>query len=71
MNNVNLRRCGLCLWNNYAGLGFILEPAPLPPHIVQLVESNSPAVAAGLRIRDVILAVNDKNMCESSYDDLK
>ncbi|CAF1123359.1 unnamed protein product [Rotaria sp. Silwood1] len=71
MNNVNLRRCGLCLWNNYAGLGFILEPAPLPPHIVQLVESNSPAVAAGLRIRDVILAVNDKNMRESSYDDLK
>ncbi|CAF5046093.1 unnamed protein product [Rotaria sp. Silwood1] len=71
MNNVHLRRCRLCLWNNYAGLGFIIEPAPLPPHIVQLVESNSPAAAAGLRTRDVILAVNDKNMCESSYDDLK
>ncbi|CAF3636991.1 unnamed protein product [Rotaria sp. Silwood1] len=71
LNNLNLRRCRLCLWNNYAGLGFILEPAPLPPHIVQLVESNSPAAAAGLRIRDVILAVNHKNMCESSYDDLK
>ncbi|CAF3369067.1 unnamed protein product [Rotaria sp. Silwood2] len=71
LNDVNLRRCRLNLWSNYAGYGFRLEASPLPPHIVQLVESNSPAAAGGLRIRDLILAVNNENMCKSSYDELK
>ncbi|CAF1512902.1 unnamed protein product [Rotaria sordida] len=69
--NVNLRRCRLCLWDNFPGFGLTVAPALRPPHIIQLVESNSPAAAGGLRIRDVILAINDINVSKVSYDELK
>ncbi|CAF4121313.1 unnamed protein product [Rotaria sp. Silwood2] len=71
LRNAKCRRCHLCLWSNYFGLGFTLAPALEPPYIIESVESNSPAAAGGLRIRDIVLAVNDKNTFELSFDELK
>ncbi|CAF2777975.1 unnamed protein product [Rotaria sp. Silwood2] len=71
LRNAKCRRCHLCLWSNYVGFGFTLAPALEPPYIIESVESNSPAAAGGLRIRDIVRAVNDKNAFELSFDELK
>lgn len=66
----NLRLCRIFTWSTYPGTGFRLSASSPPPHTVQLVESNSPAAATGLRIRDVILAVNGQNVSNIDYQDL-
>ncbi|CAF2629004.1 unnamed protein product [Rotaria sp. Silwood2] len=71
LRNAKCRRCHLCLWSNYVGFGFTLARALGPPYIIEDVESNSPAAAGGLRIRDIVRAVNDKNAFELSFDELK
>jgi hypothetical protein len=63
----NLRLCRLHLWPNYQGLGFDLRCLPPPPHLVGLVRSNSPAAAGGLKIRDVLLAVNQQDVSNVDY----
>ncbi|CAF5037082.1 unnamed protein product, partial [Rotaria sp. Silwood1] len=65
-SNLNLenktRLCRLHLWADYNEFGFSLCERSQSPHIIYMVESNSPAMAGGLRIRDIILAINGKNV---------
>ncbi|CAF4673017.1 unnamed protein product, partial [Rotaria sp. Silwood2] len=68
LRNVNARLCRLRLWSKFEGLGFHLEASPRPPHIIRLVESNSPAAAGGLKILDVVLAVNQEDVSKADYD---
>ncbi|CAF4616523.1 unnamed protein product, partial [Rotaria sp. Silwood2] len=70
-DNDKLRHCIIRGWSNYPTLGFTLKPTVEPPFIIQHVESNSPAAAGGLRVRDVILAVNGQNVFMISFDKLK
>ncbi|CAF4357969.1 unnamed protein product [Rotaria sp. Silwood2] len=70
LRKANFRLCRICKWSNYRGFGFSLERSPEPPHLVQTVDSNSPASAADLKIRDVVLAVNDNDVSKSEYNEL-
>lgn len=67
----NLRLCQLTVWQNYPGLGFNLEASSKPPHFIRLVESNSPAAAGGLKMLDVILAINQQDVSEAKYETVK
>ena len=67
LRDANIRLCRLRIWPNYKGLGFHLSECPQPPHRITLVESNSPAAAGGLKIWDVILAVNNKIVSDTNY----
>lgn len=67
LQRANFRLCRLCSWPNYNGLGFNLENTNPPPHIIRSIESNSPASAAGLRILDVLLAVNNQDVSAADY----
>jgi len=71
LRNANIRLCRLRVWPNFEGLGFNLEASTKPPHIIRLVESNSPAAAGGLKILDVILAVNQQDVSESDYNQVR
>ncbi|CAF0822274.1 unnamed protein product [Adineta steineri] len=71
LRNANIRICRLRVWPNFEGLGFNLEAAVRPPHVVRLVESNSPAAAGGLKILDVILAVNQQDVSEADYNEVR
>ncbi|CAF0994209.1 unnamed protein product [Rotaria sp. Silwood1] len=66
--NANVRLCRLRVWPEFEGLGFNLEASTRPPHLIRLVESNSPAAAGGLKILDVILAVNKEDVSEADYN---
>jgi C-terminal processing protease CtpA/Prc len=68
LRNADVRLCRLHLWPNYVGLGFNFEASSRPPHIIRLVESNSPAAAGGLKIRDLILMVNQEDVSEADYN---
>lgn len=67
LSQVNLRLCRLRVWPNYGGLGFNLENSPPPPYIIRTVESNSPAAAGGLKITDLVLAVNNQDVSQADY----
>ena len=69
--SVKLRRCRLYKWQNYNGLGFELSKESQPPHFINMIESNSPAAASGLRIHDTILSVNEHKVTKASYEKLK
>ena len=71
LRNSNIRLCQLRLWPNFDGLGFNIEGSSQPPHFIRMVESNSPAAAGGLKILDVILAVNEQSVAESSYEQVR
>jgi len=71
LRNANIRLCRLRVWPNFEGLGFNLEASTRPPHIIRLVESNSPAAAGGLKILDVILAVNQQDVSEADYNQVR
>jgi C-terminal processing protease CtpA/Prc len=62
----DVRLCQIIAWPNYSGFGFDLRESQQPPQTVKIVHSNSPAAAAGLKIADVILTVNKKDVSE--YD---
>ena len=66
-----LRLCRLKKWPNFTGLGFALDKAVEPPHFMLSVDSNGPAAAAGVRIRDVILAVNKDDTTKVTFEKLK
>ncbi|CAF3325966.1 unnamed protein product [Rotaria socialis] len=66
----NLRCCRLRRWTGYDGFGFSVKRVSPPPHVIEYVESNSPAAASGLNGNDAVLAVNDKDMTHTSYDEL-
>ncbi|CAF3566014.1 unnamed protein product [Rotaria sp. Silwood1] len=68
LRNANVRLCRLRVWPEFEGLGFNLEQSTRPPHLIRLVESNSPASAGGLKILDVILAVNQEDVSEADYN---
>ncbi|CAF4397879.1 unnamed protein product [Rotaria magnacalcarata] len=68
LRNANIRLCKLRVWREFDGLGFNLEAAQRPPHLIRLVESNSPASAGGLKILDVILYVNQEDVSEADYN---
>ncbi|CAF0732861.1 unnamed protein product [Adineta steineri] len=73
MRTVKFRLCKIRKWPDYTGLGFsLLGNSQEPPFLVGLVESNSPAAAGGLRISDVIIEVNKKDMtkAKAKYADL-
>jgi C-terminal processing protease CtpA/Prc len=67
LRNSNIRLCRLRTWPNYKGFGFHLIECNQPPHLINLVESNSPAAAGGLKIWDVLLAVNNEIVSETDY----
>jgi C-terminal processing protease CtpA/Prc len=67
LRRANFRLCRLCVWPNYSGLGFNLENAPPPPYTIRTVESNSPAAAGGIRIRDLVLGVNNQDVSNADY----
>ncbi|CAF1164880.1 unnamed protein product [Adineta ricciae] len=69
MREANLRACRLYSWTGFNGLGFDLRTPSTAPYEISLVESNSPAAAAGLKIGDIILAVNGKDMIKAKYAD--
>jgi C-terminal processing protease CtpA/Prc len=71
LRNANIRLCRLRVWPNFEGLGFNLEQSSKPPHMIRLVESNSPAAAGGLKILDVILAVNQQDVSEADYNQVR
>lgn len=64
----NLRLCRICIWHNYDGFGFELETSTRPPHLIRLVKSNSPAGACGLKICDVVLAVNQQDVSKATFN---
>lgn len=66
----DLRLCRLHEWPTGNGLGFTVDKESGPPFSIELVESNSPAAAGGLKMRDVILAFNGQKMNQCSYLDL-
>jgi C-terminal processing protease CtpA/Prc len=68
LRQAHVRLCRLCLWSNFEGLGLHLQPSTSPPHIINMIESNSPAAASGLRIWDIILSVNYHDMSQESYE---
>jgi C-terminal processing protease CtpA/Prc len=70
MRNLNVRLCRLRAWSNYENLGFSIESASTPLHIIRTVESNSPATASGLKILDVVLAVNDEDVSQCTHNDV-
>ncbi len=67
LKRANFRLCRLCTWPNYTGLGFNLENTVPPPHVIRTVESNSPAAAGGLKILDLVLAVNNEDVTDADY----
>ncbi|CAF0754285.1 unnamed protein product [Adineta ricciae] len=69
MQGANLRACRLYTWTGFNGLGFDLKTPSTAPHEIALVESNSPAAAGGLKIGDIILAVNGKDTIKAKYTD--
>ncbi|UJR14959.1 hypothetical protein I4U23_001938 [Adineta vaga] len=71
IRNANIRLCQLRVWPNFSGLGFNLEASPRPPHVIRLVESNSPAAAGGLKILDVILNVNQEDVSNAEYSQVR
>ncbi|CAF3266956.1 unnamed protein product [Rotaria socialis] len=71
LRNANIRLCKLRVWREFDGLGFNLEAAQRPPHLIRLVESNSPASAGGLKILDVILYVNQEDVSEADYNTVR
>ena len=71
LRNANVRTCRLRVWDDFEGLGFNLEASNRPPHIIRLVESNSPAAAGGLKILDVVLAVNEQNVTNADYNQVR
>ena len=70
LHNTNFRLCRLRIWTNYNGLGFNVEATSQPPHLIRCVKSNSPAAAGGLKIRDLLLAVNSQDVSEANYTDV-
>lgn len=70
LRDANLRLCQLRTWSNFKGLGFNLAKTSEPPHVIGTVESNSPAAAGGLKINDIILEVNNKDVKKVNYKDL-
>jgi C-terminal processing protease CtpA/Prc len=70
LRQAKIRLCRLYVWSNYEGLGFGVESSSQPPYPIQTIESNSPAVAGGLRMYDVILAVNNQDVSETDYKKL-
>ncbi|CAF1459430.1 unnamed protein product [Adineta ricciae] len=68
LSKAEVRLCRLHPWSNFPGFGFTLEPSLGPPHRTCMVESNSPAEAGGLRIRDVILAVNNQQISDTDFN---
>jgi predicted metalloprotease with PDZ domain len=67
-NKADVRLCRLCLWSNFEGFGLHLIPSRRPPHLLRIIESNSPAAATGLKICDVVLAVNNEDMCKADFN---
>ncbi|CAF3311736.1 unnamed protein product [Rotaria socialis] len=59
------RLCRLRTWPDYKTLGFALDQASTSPVAIKSIESNSPAAAGGLRMRDIILCVNRQDVSES------
>ena len=67
MRDANLRACRLYAWSGFSGLGFDLKTPATAPYEISLVESNSPAAAGGLKIGDIILTVNGKDIVKAKY----
>lgn len=66
-----LRRCQLILWPNYQGFGFQLSEASSPPCFISSIRCNSPSAAGGLKVRDVILSINDRDVTKEGLDMVK
>lgn len=67
-HNANLRLCRIRMWIDYDGFGFILESSSKPPYMIDSVEPYSPAAAGGLQAQDAVLAINNKAVSSTDYD---
>ncbi|CAF1181018.1 unnamed protein product [Adineta ricciae] len=70
IKSANVRLCRLFSWRNYNGYGFQLSKCTQPPHLINLIESGSPAAVGGLRMYDVVLAVNNRKTSDMKFIDL-
>ena len=65
---VDTRICTLETSSNRTA-GFAISGMDPPPFRIFKIEKNSPAEKAGLRIDDVLLAINGTSVTEASYED--
>ena len=61
LHDANLRLCRLRLWSDYNGFGFTLRFSSKRFSLVQSIEPYSPAATGGLRVDDVILAIDNQD----------
>jgi hypothetical protein len=74
-DKLELRRCVMHLWPNYAGIGLNIKPSkPINkqamPHVVKDVDIDSPAQYAGVLNNDFILKVGEKLVEHEKFDTL-
>lgn len=70
LRQADVRLCKISLWTNYDGFGFNTKSNPKGLNVINIVESNSPAAAAGLKIWDTIIAVNGMKVIEKRTEDV-
>ena len=70
VKSADVRLCRLFSWRNHNGYGFQLSKCAQPPHLINLIESGSPAAVGGLRIYDVVLAVNNRKTSDMKFIEL-
>jgi hypothetical protein len=74
-DKLELRRCVMHLWPNFAGIGLNIKPSkPINkvhmPHMVKDVDIDSPAQYAGVLNNDYILKVGEKLVEHEKFDTL-
>jgi len=70
LREADIRLCKICLWTNYDGFGFKIRLNSKDQHIINMIESNSPASTSGLKLMDVIVAVNQISIIERKNEEV-
>jgi len=70
-DDVDVRLCRLRPWRTYNSLGFQLRTSPKSRHVIDFIESNSPAAAGGLKFWDILLKINGKDIRKIADAEIK